>query len=496
MYFLGIDLGTSSVKIILVDENGDIVASMSKEYDIYFPFPNWAEQNPKEWWDATKEGIRELIEKYNIDSNDIKSIGLSGQMHGLVMLDKNFNVLYPAILWCDQRTQKECDYINTFINKKDLSLNTGNKALTGFTAPKILWIRNNRKDIYDKIAYILLPKDYIRFKLTGELAIDVADASGTLLFDVKNRRWSNFILEKLNIPIELLPKVYESYECTGYVSKEAALETGLKEGTMVVGGAGDQAAAAVGTGVVKNGDVTVSLGTSGVVFASLNDFYLEEENRLHSFCHANGKWHVMGVMLSAASCLKWWVENVNNNNYDELLEGAERVEVGSDNLLFLPYLMGERTPYSDPNAKGAFIGLNMIHNKYHMTRSILEGVAFGLKDSLRLIENMGININTVRLNGGGAKSRLWRHIIADVFNKKIEIINSTEGPALGAAILAAVGYGYYKDVNEACESLIKVVDEIYPSENNVKKYRRLYEVYVNLYKTLKDTFDGLADLCL
>lgn len=492
MYFLGIDLGTSSVKIILVDENGDIVASMSKEYDIYFPFPNWAEQNTKEWWDATKEGIRELIEKYRIDSNDIKSIGLSGQMHGLVMLDKNFNVLYPAILWCDQRTQKECDYINTFINKKDLSLNTGNKALTGFTAPKILWIRNNRKDIYDKIAYILLPKDYIRFKLTGELAIDVADASGTLLFDVKNRRWSNFILKKLNIPIELLPKVYESYECTGYVSKEAALETGLKEGTMVVGGAGDQAAAAIGTGVVKNGEVTVSLGTSGVVFASLNDFYLEEENRLHSFCHANGKWHVMGVMLSAALCLKWWVENVNNNNYDELLEGAERVEAGSDNLLFLPYLMGERTPYSDPNAKGAFIGLNMIHNKYHMTRSILEGVAFGLKDSLRLIENMGININTVRLNGGGAKSRLWRHIIADVFNKKIEIINSTEGPALGAAILAAVGYGYYKDVNEACESLIKVVDEIYPNEENAKKYERLYGIYSNLYNILKTTFDVLS----
>ncbi|KRQ86271.1 Xylulose kinase [Caloramator mitchellensis] len=494
MYFMGIDLGTSSVKIILMDGEGKIVASSTKEFPIYYPYPNWAEQNPEEWWISTKEGIREILDNTGIKGEDVKSIGLSGQMHGLVMLDKNNNVLDPAILWCDQRTQRECDYLNIEYGRDKLSDYTGNIALTGFTLPKILWIRNNKRQIYDQIAHILLPKDYIRFKLTGEYATDFSDASGMLLLDVKNKRWSYELLKYLNIDEKILPKLYESFECTGYVTKEAAGDTGLLKGTMVVAGAGDQAAAAIGTGVVSGGNASVSLGTSGVVFAALDDFAVDAENRLHSFCHANGKWHVMGVMLSAAASLKWWVEGINSKeeSYDYLMEEAEKAAIGSQKLIFLPYLMGERTPYSDPDVRGSFIGLSMTHEKGHMTRAILEGVAYGLKDSLRLIDELGINIDCVRLNGGGAKSRLWRQIIADVFNKKVEIINSTEGPALGAAILASVGYGHYTSVESACEQIIGVTDVIYPIEDNVKEYEKYYEVYKKLYQRLKPTFDELS----
>lgn len=496
MLFMGIDLGTSSVKIILMNEAGEIVGSSTNEFPIYYPYPNWAEQNPKDWWQATKEGINEVIKNTGVYNKDIKSIALSGQMHGLVMLDKDNNVLDPAILWCDQRTQKECDFLNIEYGREKLSNYTGNIALTGFTLPKILWIRNNKRSIYDKIAHILLPKDYIRFKLTGEFATDYSDASGMLLLDVKNKKWSRELLKDLDMDENILPNLYESYECTGYVTEEAASETGLLKGTIVVAGAGDQAAAAIGTGVVAGGNSSVSLGTSGVVFAALDGFAVDEENRLHSFCHANGKWHVMGVMLSAAASLKWWVEGVNSkeDSYDYLMEEAEKAAIGSERLVFLPYLMGERTPYSDPNARGCFIGLSMIHEKKHMTRAILEGVAYGLKDSLRLVDEIGINIDCVRLNGGGAKSRLWRQIIADVFNKKVEIINSTEGPALGAAILASVGFGHYKSVEEACEKIIGVTDVIYPIEDNVKEYEKYYEVYKKLYQRLKPAFDELSTI--
>ena len=497
MYFLGIDLGTSAVKIILVEENGNVIGSTSKEYPVYYPQPGWSEQNPEDWWNATKDGIRELIIKTGVKNDDIKGIGLSGQMHGLVLLDENNNVLLPAILWNDQRTQEECDYITQKLGKERLTKYTGNKALTGFTAPKILWVRKHRPDVYKKIHRILLPKDYIRFKLTGEYATDVSDASGTLLFDVENRRWSKEMLDALEIPYNWMPKCYESTEVTGYVTKDVADLTGLKEGTIVVGGGGDQASGAVGTGTVKSGIVSVALGTSGVVFASQDKYVVDEENRLHSFCHANGKWHVMGVMLSAAACLKWWIDNIINFNgssitYEKLLEEAEKVTPGSGGLIFLPYLMGERTPHSDPYARGSFIGLNMTHKREHMTRAILEGVAFGLRDSLEIIKELNIPVNEVRVSGGGAKSVLWRQILADIFGVRVDMVNATEGPAFGAAIMAAVGYGIFKDVEEACSTLIKVTDSVYPIGENVSKYDEIYAIYKDLYYLLKNTFKRIS----
>ncbi|MBL4934609.1 xylulokinase [Clostridium sp. YIM B02515] len=495
MNFLGIDLGTSSVKIIVMDEEGKVIASLSKEYPVFYPEQGWAEQNPEDWWNATKEGIKELIEKKQINGKTIKSIGFSGQMHGLVTLDENDKVLMPAILWCDQRTGEECEYITEVVGKDKLSKYTGNKALTGFTAPKILWIKKHRQEVYSKVSHILLPKDYIRFKLTGEYATDVSDASGTLLFDVENRVWSKEMLNALKISEDLLPKCYESSQVTGSISKEAALETGLEEGTLVVGGAGDQAAGAVGTGTVESGIISVAMGTSGVVFASQKEYAVDSENRLHSFCHANDEWHVMGVMLSAASCLKWWVEAVNKGNsktFDELLYEAEKIPAGSEGLIFLPYLMGERTPYSDPYAKGCFIGLNITHTRAHMTRAILEGVAFGLKDSLELVRNLNIPINEVRVSGGGAKSKLWRQILADIFETRIDMINSVDGPSYGAAILAAVGAGKFDSVNEACSKLIKVTESVYPNKMNIDKYERMYRVYSSLYSRLKDTFNEIS----
>ncbi|MFV9568889.1 xylulokinase [Thermoanaerobacter mathranii] len=499
MYFLGIDLGTSAVKIILIEENGNVIGSTSKEYPVYYPQPGWSEQNPEDWWNATKDGIRELIIKTGVKNDDIKGIGLSGQMHGLVLLDENNNVLMPAILWNDQRTQEECDYITQTLGKERLTKYTGNKALTGFTAPKILWVRKHRPDVYKKIHHILLPKDYIRFKLTNEYATDVSDASGTLLFDVENRKWSKEMLDALDIPYNWMPKCYESTEVTGYVTKDVADLTGLKEGTIVVGGGGDQASGAVGTGTVKSGIVSVALGTSGVVFASQDKYVVDGENRLHSFCHANGKWHVMGVMLSAAACLKWWVDNINNFNgssitYEKLIEEAEKVAPGSGGLIFLPYLMGERTPYSDPYARGSFIGLNMTHNRGHMTRAILEGVAFGLRDSLEIIKELNIPVNEVRVSGGGAKSVLWRQVLADIFGVRVDMVNATEGPAFGAAIMAAVGYGIFKDVEEATSELIKVNDSVYPIEENKDKYNEVYKIYRNLYYTLKDTFKDVSGI--
>lgn len=494
MNFLGIDLGTSSVKIIAMDEEGKVTGSLSKEYPVYYPSPGFAEQNPEDWWMATRDGIKELIEKNKIDSKTIKAIGFSGQMHGLVALDDRDEVLFPAILWCDQRTQEECNYITETIGTARLSKYTGNKALTGFTAPKILWVRKHNPEIYNKIKHILLPKDYIRFKLTGEYATDVSDASGTLLFDVENRCWSKEMLDILDISEELMPKCFESFEVTGQVNKSASNSTGLLEGTLVVGGGGDQATGAVGTGTVESGIISVAMGTSGVIFAAQKEYKVDHENRLHSFCHANNEWHVMGVMLSAASCLKWWVEEINkgeSKDFDKILEEAEKIPAGCDGLIFLPYLMGERTPYSDANAKGCFIGLSITHTRAHMTRAILEGVAFGLRDSLELVKALNIPINEVRVSGGGAKSKLWRQILADVFETRIDMINSVDGPSYGAAILASVGGGCFNSVNEACRKLIRVTESVSPNRDNIDKYNRLYKVYSSLYYILRDTFKKL-----
>ncbi|EET86756.1 xylulokinase [Clostridium carboxidivorans P7] len=495
--FLGIDLGTSSVKLIIMNEKGEILASVSKDYDISYPKVGWAEQNPNDWWNSTKAGIKELINNHNIKPETIDGISFSGQMHGLVILDSNNKVLMPAILWCDQRTQKQCDYLNKEFGQDKLSKYTGNVALTGFTFPKLLWVKENKLDIYAKIAHIMLPKDYISFKLTGIFASDVSDASGTIMFDVENRKWSKEILDLFEIKENVLPKVYESYEVIGNVSKKVSNETGLSTSTKVIAGAGDQAAGAVGTGTVNSGILSVALGTSGVVFASSEKFYVDNENRLHSFCHANGKWHQMGVILSAASSLKWWVDNVSGDIFEKLLSEAESSTVGSNKLFFLPYLIGERTPYNDPCAKGSFIGLNITHKRGDMTRAILEGVSFALRDSLEILRTLNVDMKEVRISGGGSKSKLWRQIIADVFNLNVSIINSKEGPAYGAAILAAVGCKLFNSVDEACEALIKTTDITEPIRENVEKYDKLYKIYSSLYTCLKDKFreiDNLSDI--
>ncbi|MBV7274710.1 xylulokinase [Clostridiaceae bacterium UIB06] len=498
MNFLGIDLGTSSVKIIIMNEIGKVVESVSKGYEVSYPEVGWAEQNPEDWWNSTKAGIKELLSRGNIKAEDISGIGFSGQMHGLVLLDENDNVLMPAILWCDQRTQKQCDYLNNEFGQEKLSKYTGNKALTGFTIPKVLWVKENRPEIYGKISHMMLPKDYISFKLTGNFASDVSDASGTVMFDVENRKWSKEMLDLLEIKEAVLPKVHESWEVTGKVSEEAAKETGLSTETLVTAGAGDQAAGAVGTGTVDAGILSVALGTSGVVFASDEKFAVDKDNRLHSFCHANGKWHQMGVMLSAAASLQWWVDNVNSDIegdiFEKLLSEAENAPIGSNRLFFLPYLMGERTPHSDPNAKGSFIGLNITHKRGEMTRAILEGVCFGLRDSLEILKDLKIEVKEVRVSGGGSKSRLWRQILADIFDLEVNVINSKEGPAYGAAILAAVGCGLYGSVDEACRVLINITDKVEPIKENVEKYNKFYNVYSSLYDSLKDKFEEISKL--
>lgn len=498
MNFLGIDLGTSSVKIIIMNKNGQVIESVSKVYDVSYPKAGWAEQNPEDWWYSTKEGIKELLSRGKVKAEEINGIGFSGQMHGLVLLDEKNNVLMPAILWCDQRTQKQCDYLNNEFGQDKLSKYTGNKALTGFTIPKVLWVKENRPEIYSKVAHMMLPKDYISFKLTGSYASDVSDASGTVMFDVENRKWSKEILQLLEIDEAILPKVYESWEVIGKVSEEASKETGLSIQTIVTAGAGDQAAGAVGTGTVEAGILSVSLGTSGVVFACDDKFSVDKENRLHSFCHANGKWHQMGVMLSAAASLKWWADNVNSDIegdvFEKLLSEAEQSPVGSNRLLFLPYLMGERTPHSDPNAKGSFIGLNITHKRGDMTRAILEGVCFGLRDSLEILQSLNIKVKEVRITGGGSNSRLWRQILADVFDLNVNMINSKEGSAYGATILAAVGCGLYSSVDEACHKLIDIKETIEPIKENVEKYNKIYNVYSSLYGCLKDKFEEISNL--
>lgn len=495
MYYLGVDLGTSSVKLLLINDEGKSIGSVNKEYDVYYPKVGWAEQNPEEWWEATYTGIKELIDLKGIKNSDIKGISFSGQMHGLVLLNENDEVIRPALLWCDQRTEEQCEYLNNVIGREKLSKYTGNMALTGFTAPKVLWVKEKEPDNFNKINKVLLPKDYISFKLTGNYSSDVSDASGTLFFDVENRCWSKEMIEILSMKEEWLPKVYESSEVVGSVCSEAAFLTGLSEDTKVIAGAGDQAAGAVGTGIVDPGVLSVALGTSGVVFTSCDNYEVDSENRLHSFCHASGKYHQMGVMLSAAQSLKWWVEEVNKGKeFDLILEEAENSKVGANGVVFLPYLMGERTPHNDANARGVFFGLNVTSDRGDMTRAILEGVSFGLRDSLEIIKDMNINLKEVRVSGGGARSTLWRSIIADVFNLPVALINAQDGPAYGAAILAAVGCGGYSTVEEACRELVQVKEVINPNEGNVKKYDEVYKVFTKLYPSVKETFKELAEV--
>lgn len=494
MYYLGIDLGTSSVKVLATNDRHEIVGDVTKEYPVSFPQDKWAEQDPKDWWEQTVEAIKDLLNKYDIGANEVKSIGFSGQMHGLVALDEANEVLFPAILWCDNRTEEECMDITNYFGKDKLRDYTGNKALTGFTAPKILWVKKNRPELYSRIKHIMLPKDYVRFKLTGDYAIDMSDAAGMLMLDVKNRTWSKEMCDYIGLDESVLPKLYESYQVTGIVSDVAKEELGLEGEILVVGGAGDQAAGAVGTGTVKEGIVSVTLGTSGVVFAAHEKYIVDKDCRLHAFCHANGKYHSMGVMLSAANCLKWWVETINKGvGFDTLLEEANNEPTGSKKLIFLPYLMGERTPYADPDAKGCFIGLDMNSTRGQMTRAVLEGVAFGLNDSLEILRDLKIPVNKVRVIGGGAKSPLWKQILADVFNTEIQEINTNQGGGLGAAILAAVGAGLYSTVEEGCEKIIKVVHLVKPIQENVSSYQKVYPLYKQLYNDLEKWFKMAAE---
>ncbi|MGL5575204.1 xylulokinase, partial [Cetobacterium sp.] len=431
--YLGIDLGTSAVKLLLLDKNGKIVKTVSKEYGVNYLNSNWAEQNPEEWWSAVCHGLKDILDE-NI-KEELKSISFSGQMHGLVILDEEDKVIRPAIIWCDQRTEKECMELNSL---PWLGKVTGNQALTGFTAPKILWLKNNEYENFQKIKKIMLPKDYIAYKFSKIHGIDVSDASGTLILNVLERKWAKEMIEYLGIREENLGKVFESMEVIGNIDKEIATSFGINENVKIVIGGGDQAVGAVGVGAIKEGIISVALGTSGVVFSSTDEYRADKNYRLHSFCDANGKYHQMGVMLSAAGAFKWWVEDVNESkDYKYYNEIAEKIEVGSKGLFFMPYLIGERTPHNDSNIRGSFIGLTHNHKKGEMTRAVLEGVAFALRDSFELLKEMDIKIEKIRVSGGGAKSRLWKEILADVLGKKVVSIDSAaEGPALGAAILA------------------------------------------------------------
>ncbi|MFN8561868.1 MAG: xylulokinase [Anaerolineae bacterium] len=486
-YLLGLDISTTGAKALLIDEHGQVVASHTTPQPISMPKPLWSEQNPSDWWDGIVNSIRAVLKQTH--DPEISAIGLTGQMHGLVLLDAGGNVLRPSILWNDQRTQAQCDAITERVGFARLIELTGNRALTGFTAPKILWVRENEPEVYAKAAHVLLPKDYIRLMLTGEYVMDVSDASGTSLLDVANRRWSSEVLDALGIPAAWMPTLAEGPAITGVINADAAELTGLKVGTPVVGGGGDQAAGAVGVGAVEPHIVSLVVGTSGVVFAPLPRYAYEPQGRLHAFCHAvPGMWHFMGVTLSAAGSLQWYRDTLApGEKFDNLLAPAAEIAPGSDGLIFLPYLSGERTPHPDPLARGAFIGLTVRHTKAHMTRAVLEGVAFSLKDCFGLMDNAGLPDQLqVRVSGGGAQSPLWRQIIADVIGSPLVTTNSTEGAAYGAALLAAVGAGAFPDVATACKTAIRTGEATEPQ--NPGAYEQAYRNYRALYPALKETF--------
>ncbi len=494
-YFLGIDSSTTGVKALVIDAKGEVVGAATTEIPLSTPKPLWSEQDPADWWRGAVSSIRQVLKETGLTGADVAAIGLTGQMHGLTLLDADGQVLRPAILWNDQRTGAECDDIRARLGQARLIQITGNDALTGFTAPKILWVQKNEPEVYARVKHILLPKDYVRYKLTGGLAVDKADGAGMLLFDLAQRDWSPEVLQALNIPAEWLPQTFEGPEVTGHISAEGAEVTGLKAGTPVVGGGGDQAAQAVGVGVVQAGIIALTLGTSGVVFASTNEPFIEPEGRLHAFCHSvPGRWHLMGVMLSAAGSLRWYRDTLAPGaDYDALLAPAAQIQPGSEGLLFLPYLTGERTPHPDPLARGAFVGLTVRHTQAHLSRAVLEGVAFGLRDSFELMKAAGLaEITQVRVSGGGAKSPLWRQILADTLNAELVTVNTTEGAAYGAALLAGVGVGAWPDVDTACQSTIKVTGSTQPQADQAAKYEQVYAEYRQLYPALKAISHNLS----
>jgi xylulokinase len=490
-YFLGIDTSTTSSKALLIDERGVVIGTASSSHTLQTPRPLWSEQNPEEWWQAVSTSIREVLQKADVNGEEVVALGLTGQMHGLVLLDEAGKVLRPAILWNDQRTQAQCDEIHQRIGKAKFIQTTGNVALTGFTAPKILWVKENEPEIYAKARHVLLPKDYIRYRLTGEYAMDKADGSGTVLFDIKTREWSGEVLSALGIDPAWMPPTFEGSQFTGRVTAEAAAATGLKASTPVAAGGGDQAAQAVGVGAVEPGVVALTVGTSGVVFATTPTAMIEPQGRLHAFCHAvPGMWHFMGVMLSAAGSLQWYRDTLAPGmSFEELLNEAEAVPAGAEGLQFLPYLSGERTPYPDPLARGAFIGLTLRHGRGHMTRAVLEGVAFGLKDIFTLIQNAGLGtITQVRASGGGTKGALWRQILASVLESELVTVSTVEGGAFGAALLAGVGAGHWPSVAVACKTAVVLTGKTTPDEGQMKVYRKAYAIYRELYPALSPSF--------
>ena len=488
LYYIGIDLGTSAVKLLLMEGNGKIVRVTSREYPLYFPHPGWSQQNPEDWYKQSMDGLCELLD--GIDKSQVAGISFGGQMHGLVVLDENDQVIRPAILWNDGRTFRENDYLNQVIGKEKLSEYTANISFTGFTAPKILWIKNNEPENFARIKKIMLPKDYLAYRLTGVHCTDVSDASGMLLFDVKNRCWSEEMCEICGVHKEQLAKVYESYETVGMLLPEIAQNLGLPETVKVAAGAGDNAAAAVGTGTVGNGQCNISLGTSGTIFISSDQFAVDKNNALHAFAHADGHYHLMGCMLSAASCNKWWMDEIIGTK-DYGTEQAAITKLGENHVYFLPYLMGERSPHNDPDARGTFIGMTMDTSRADMTQAVLEGVAFALRDSFEIAKSLGIQIDRTKICGGGAKSLLWKKIIANVLNVKVDVPETEEGPGYGAAILAAVACGEYASVEEAAQKLLKVVDTVEPDAELAAKYEERYAQFKQIYPTVKELFGKL-----
>lgn len=505
-YVIGVDCGTSGTKTVLFDGKGSVVASETIEYPMYQPKNGYAEQEPSDWANAMVNTIKSVMARSRVKKEDVKGIGISGQMHGLVLLDNENNVLRRSIIWCDQRTAHEVEEMNRIVGRERLVEITANPALTGWTAAKILWIKNNEPDIYSRIAHILLPKDYLRFVLTHEYATEVSDASGMQLLDVPNRRWSDELLSALEIDKEWLGKVYESCEVTGTLTRAMAEELGLCEGTIVVGGAGDNAAAAVGTGVVEDGKAFTTIGTSGVVFAHTSKISIDKQGRVHTCCAAvPNTWHVMGVTQGAGLSLKWFRDNfcmteketaklMGVDEYYLMDKQAEEVPVGANRLLYLPYLMGERTPHLDPDARGVFFGLSAIHTRRDMLRSVMEGVTYSLRDCIEVFREMGVNVSDMMACGGGGSSPLWRSMLADLFNSSVKTAASKEGPALGVGILAAVGAGLYSSVAEACAEIVKIDKVQTPNEKNVNEYDKYYQLYREIYPALKDKFSKLASL--
>lgn len=496
---LGIDVGTGGTRALVVDERGGIVASATAEHAPFAsPQTGWAEQDPHDWWRATREAVHAVLTQPGVSADAIAAIGLSGQMHGSTLLDASDQVVRPALLWCDQRTHRQCQQITETIGAARLIQLTFNPALTGFTAPKLLWVREHEPDTWQNVRSVLLPKDYVRFRLTGHKATDVADASGTLLFDVGAREWSDTMLRELELKPSLMPEAFESPMVTGSVSPAGAEATGLTVGTPVVAGGGDQAAGAVGMGIVRAGAVSATIGTSGVVFAATDRPVLEPGGRIHTFCHAvPGRWHVMGVTLGAGLSLRWFRDQFGagqsdvaaglppRDPYDLMTEAAATAPVGSDGVLWAPYLMGERTPHLDPHARAALVGLSGSHTRAHVVRAVLEGVAFSLKDSFSIFEAMQVPVSHVRLGGGGARSDLWRRIQADTYGYPVEIVAAEEGAAYGAALLAGVGAGVWRTVDEACDAVVRVVTRIEPNATNRATMARQYERFKALYPALR-----------